>query len=117
MTTRPDASPPRVESPPSPTLAAREPRELFTGLLLAAGGAIAFSGKAIIAKLSYRYGVDAVTTVMYRMLFAMPLFVALSWWSGRGKPPLTARDWLWLFGLCILAFSGEWLARRRLGLR
>ena len=29
----------------------------------------------------------------------------------------TARDWLWLFGICVLALSGEWLARRRLGLR
>jgi hypothetical protein len=28
-----------------------------------------------------------------------------------------ARDWLWLFGLCVLALSGEWFARRRLGLR
>jgi hypothetical protein len=28
-----------------------------------------------------------------------------------------ARDWLWLFGLCLAALSGEWLARRRLGLR
>jgi drug/metabolite transporter (DMT)-like permease len=76
-----------------------EPRELLTGLLLAAGGAIAFSCKAIIAKLCYRYGVDAITTVMYRMVFAMPLFVALSWWSGRGKPPLTGRDWLAMSGL------------------
>jgi hypothetical protein len=29
----------------------------------------------------------------------------------------SARDWLWLFGICILAFSCEWFARRRLGLR
>jgi hypothetical protein len=28
-----------------------------------------------------------------------------------------ARDWLWLFGLCVLGLAGEWLARRRLGLR
>jgi hypothetical protein len=28
-----------------------------------------------------------------------------------------ARDWLWLFGLCLAGLSGEWLARRRLGLR
>ncbi len=28
-----------------------------------------------------------------------------------------SRDWLWLFGLCVLAFAGEWFARRRLGLR
>ena len=29
----------------------------------------------------------------------------------------SAREWLWLFGVCVLALSGEWLARRRLGLR
>ena len=28
-----------------------------------------------------------------------------------------ARDWLWLFGICVLGLSVEWLARRRLGLR
>lgn len=28
-----------------------------------------------------------------------------------------ARDWLWLFGLCVAALSAEWFARRRLGLR
>ena len=28
-----------------------------------------------------------------------------------------ARDWLWLFALCIAALAVEWLARRRLGLR
>ena len=83
----------------APAAAGKDPRDLMSGLLLAGGGAIAFSCKAIIVKLSYRYGVDAVTTIMYRMLFAMPLFVALSWWSGRGKPPLTGRDWLALFGL------------------
>lgn len=30
---------------------------------------------------------------------------------------LAARDWLWLFGLCVLGLAGEWIARRRLGLR
>lgn len=77
------------------------------GLLLAAAGAVAFSGKAIIAKLSYRYGVDAVTVLMYRMLFAFPLFIALSWWAGRGRPRLTARDWRILF---VLGFTGYYLA-------
>jgi hypothetical protein len=40
--------------------------------------------------------------------------------TGRVRRPASrtvARDWLWLFGLCVLALSGEWLARRRLGLR
>jgi len=29
----------------------------------------------------------------------------------------SARDWLWLFGLCVLGLAAEWIARRRLGLR
>jgi drug/metabolite transporter (DMT)-like permease len=85
---------------------------LATGLLLASAGSIAFSGKAIIVKLAYRYGVDAVTLIMYRMLFALPLFVALAWWASRprgGKtpPPLTRRDWLGVLGL---GFTGYYLA-------
>jgi drug/metabolite transporter (DMT)-like permease len=79
----------------------------WPGLALASGGAIAFSGKAIIVKLAYRYGVDAVTLIMYRMLFALPLFAALAWWAGRGKPSLSARDAAAVFGL---GFSGYYLA-------
>lgn len=70
-------------------------------------GAIAFSGKAIIVKLAYRHGVDAVTLIMLRMLFALPFFVALAWWAGRGKPALTARDWR---VITLLGFSGYYLA-------
>jgi drug/metabolite transporter (DMT)-like permease len=77
------------------------------GLLLAGLGAVAFSGKAIIVKLAYRYGVDAVTLIMYRMLFALPLFVVLAWWSGRGKPALTWRDIRTVLGL---GFCGYYLA-------
>ena len=70
-------------------------------------GSIAFSGKAIIVKLAYRYGVDAVTLIMYRMLFALPLFAVMAWWSGRGRPSLTRRDWL---GVLWLGFTGYYLA-------
>ena len=84
-----------------------EDRHRLTGLSLAVLGAIAFSGKAIIVKLAYRYGVDAVTLIMYRMLFALPLFAAMAWWASRGKPPLTRRDWLGVLGL---GFSGYYLA-------
>jgi drug/metabolite transporter (DMT)-like permease len=81
--------------------------DVLPGLLLAATGSIAFSGKAIIVKLAYRHGVDAVTLIMYRMLFALPLFAALAWWAGRGKPALTRRDALVVAGL---GFSGYYLA-------
>lgn len=82
-------------------------RTLWPGFAMAILGAVAFSGKAIIVKLAYRYGVDAVTLIMYRMLFALPMFLLLSWWSGRGKPALTRRDWLVVSGL---GFSGYYLA-------
>ena len=77
------------------------------GLAMAAGGAIAFSGQAIIVKLGYRYGVDAVTLLMYRMLFSLPIFAAMAWWAGRGKAPLASRDWAGLVGLGI---SGYYLS-------
>lgn len=75
--------------------------------MLATFGAIAFSGKAIIVKLAYRYGVDAVTLIMYRMLFALPIFAVMAWWASRGKPPLTRKDWL---GVLWLGFTGYYLA-------
>ncbi len=90
--------------PGSPTA---DSRSIAPGLLLAGAGSIAFSGKAIIVKLAYRHGVDAVTLIMLRMLFALPLFLLLAWFAGRGKPPLTRRDWLALLGL---GFSGYYLA-------
>lgn len=88
-------------------VASRQPPALGAGLALAALGAIAFSGKAIIVKLAYRYDVDAITLLMLRMLFALPLFAVMAWWAGRGKPPLTRRDWLGVFGL---GFSGYYLS-------
>lgn len=80
---------------------------MWPGFVMAALGAVAFSGKAIIAKLAYRYGVDAVTLLMYRMLFSLPFFVLMAWWAGRGKPVLTQRQWVAVFGL---GFSGYYLA-------
>jgi len=80
---------------------------LLGGLALAVTGSIAFSGKAIIVKLAYRYGVDAITLVMYRMLFALPLFAAMAWWAGRGQPALTGRDRL---GVLWLGLTGYYLA-------
>ncbi len=88
-------------------MSGERPAHLTSGLLLAAAGSIAFSGKAIIVKLAYRHGVDAVMLVMYRMLFALPMFVAMALWAGRGKPALTARDWLGIVGL---GFCGYYLS-------
>ncbi len=82
-------------------------KKLALGLTLAALGAIGFSGKAIIVKLAYRYGVDAVTLLMYRMLFSLPIFLGMAWWAGRGQKPLTRQDG---WGILGLGFSGYYLA-------
>ena len=82
------------------------------GVLLAMLGAVAFSGKAIIVKLAYRHGVDAITLLMLRMLLALPFFLAMAWWTGRPKNgvaalALTRKDWL---GLVWLGLTGYYLA-------
>lgn len=82
-------------------------RQLWPGLLTAMLGAIGFSGKAIIVKLAYRHGVDAVTLLMWRMLLALPFFLLLAWRAGRGKPALTLRD---LRDIAVLGFTGYYLA-------
>jgi hypothetical protein len=72
----------------------------------------------------YRYrlsggGVGTVAVEQYSDEL-LPRPVTLTSHEGRDARPharSTARDWLWLFGICVLALSGEWLARRRLGLR
>ena len=71
--------------------------------------AIAFSGKGVIIKLAYRYGVDAVTLLALRMLFSAPFFVLLGWWASR-KPAiekLTPHDHA---ALVALGFIGYYLA-------
>jgi drug/metabolite transporter (DMT)-like permease len=82
-------------------------KRFAAGLIFAIVGSIAFSGKAIIVKLAYRYGVDAVTLIMYRMLFALPIFAVMAWWASRGKEALTRKDWLGVLGL---GFTGYYLA-------
>ncbi len=81
---------------------------LAAGLILACAGSIAFSGKAIIVKLAYRHGVDAVTVIMFRMLFALPLFLGLTWWAtyrrGVEPTPITWRDRAGILGLGVTGY-------------
>lgn len=83
------------------------------GFLFALAGAIAFSGKAILAKLLYKLGADAFAVVGLRMALAFPFFLLMAWWSGRawGTQPapqaLTQRERWQVVGL---GFCGYYLA-------
>jgi drug/metabolite transporter (DMT)-like permease len=77
------------------------------GLALALVGAIAFSAKAIVVKLAYRYSVSTEVLLMYRMLLSAPFFAAMAYFAGRGKPPLTRQE---IFAVLGLGFSGYYLA-------
>jgi len=81
-------------------------RTRLVGALLVAIAAVAFSGKAIIIKLAYRQGVDAVTLLALRMLFSAPLFFALAWWAARGEgvQRLSAPDLRAVLGLGLLGY-------------
>jgi drug/metabolite transporter (DMT)-like permease len=85
----------------------QQARVRTAGLALAVVGAIGFSGKAIIIKLAYQHGVDAVTLIMLRMALALPLFLGLAWWAGLGKPALTRDQWWSVVGL---GFCGYYLS-------
>ncbi|HFD79615.1 MAG TPA: DMT family transporter [Gammaproteobacteria bacterium] len=59
-------------------------------------GAVGFSTKAVLAKLAYGYssGLDAVTLMALRMLFALPFFLLVAFWSQRRahSPTPTRRE-------------------------
>ncbi|MNS50261.1 EamA-like transporter family protein [compost metagenome] len=77
------------------------------GLAVAAVGAVLFSAKAIVAKLMYRYSVDAVMVITLRMLFAVPLFMAIGWWQARKLPALS---WADRGRVVFLGFIGYYLS-------
>src|SRR5205085_943303 len=74
------------------------------GLSLAIGGAVLFSCKAIVAKLLYRYHMDAVTLIAFRMLFSLPVFAAIGFWQMRKGPPLSTGDRWRLIGLGLIGY-------------
>jgi drug/metabolite transporter (DMT)-like permease len=84
--------------------AAVQRRNHLTGLSLAIVGAILFSAKAIVAKLIYRYQVDAVTLIAFRMLFSLPVFAAVAIWQAWRHPPLCASDRWRLLGLGLVGY-------------
>ncbi|HEX8786991.1 MAG TPA: DMT family transporter [Telluria sp.] len=77
---------------------------LLAGLAIAIVGAILFSTKAVVAKLLYRYHIDAVTLIAFRMLFSLPAFAGVALWKMRTEAPLAKRDRWRLLGLGLIGY-------------
>jgi drug/metabolite transporter (DMT)-like permease len=77
---------------------------LLAGLAIAIGGAILFSTKAVVAKLLYRYQIDAVTLIAFRMLFSFPVFAGVAIWKMRTEAPLSNTDRWRLLGLGLIGY-------------
>ncbi|GAA4033876.1 DMT family transporter [Actimicrobium antarcticum] len=78
-----------AESAAASAAAASARKAFLVGLAIAVTGAILFSTKAIVAKLIYRYNVDAVTLIAFRMLFSLPFFLVIALWKMRTQPSLS----------------------------
>lgn len=84
------------------------PRRVFRrGLLIAATASVLFSAKAIVAKLLYRHGVDALDVLALRMLFSAPLFFAIALWQWRRHDSLSWRE---AASVLVLGLLGYYLS-------
>lgn len=78
------------------------------GVVLALLSAVGFSFKAVLVKLAYPYGVDAVTLLTLRMGLSLPFFLALGLADARRRAvPVDRRDRV---RLVALGFFGYYLA-------
>ncbi|MEO6985364.1 MAG: DMT family transporter [Paralcaligenes sp.] len=102
-----------MSSVPVPAVADTQPsREFWIGFGLAAVGAVMFSAKAIVVKLTYRYGVDAVTIIGFRMMLSLPFFAVIgafqAYRAHRGDiPSLTRKECVQII---VLGFIGYYLS-------
>ncbi|MDW3210071.1 MAG: DMT family transporter [Reichenbachiella sp.] len=75
------------------------------GVVLALLGVVLFSAKAVMVKLAYQYDVDAVSLLLLRMLFALPLYLVIAFVK-RPKDPkvMKPKIYLWIIGLGVVGY-------------
>jgi drug/metabolite transporter (DMT)-like permease len=82
-------------------------RQKIIGAVLVLLGAIGFSSKSVFGKLMYAEGVDMISVVTLRMLFALPFFLIALLFSGKKTAAPKQRHWI---SLLILGFVGHYLS-------
>lgn len=87
-----------------PDQAVRQTRADLIGVGLVLISSVGFSGRGILIKLAYPYGVDAVTLMMLRMVFSLPFFIIMGWIASRSAQPLSRPDWVLILGLGFIGY-------------
>jgi len=78
------------------------------GVLFGILGVVLFSTKAILVKLAYRYEVDTLELLLFRMLFSLPFyFIILGITSKKSMQKSSRKDFLWII---LFGFLGYYLA-------
>ncbi len=91
--------------PPRPASTPDTRRRLLIGTFLVAASALLFSTKAVVVRLAYPYGIDALGLLTLRMGMALPLFLLIAWREERRAPsPLSGADAVRCAGLGVLGY-------------
>lgn len=75
-------------------------------IVLAITGAVLFSSKAVMVKLSYEYNIDSLSLLLLRMGFALPiyLFIAFNNPKQKNTGKLTTKNWITLVFLGVIGY-------------
>lgn len=75
------------------------------GVALTVAGAVLFSLKAVVVKLSYGYTVDPVSLQTLRMAMALPIYLVIALLLHQRRPrPLTPRQWAGVTGAGLCGY-------------
>ncbi|MEM8929427.1 MAG: DMT family transporter [Bacteroidota bacterium] len=78
------------------------------GILLGILGVVLFSTKAVLVKLAYRYDIDTLELLLFRMLFSVPFYaIILLSIQGKKKQLPTRKDMFWIV---VFGFLGYYMA-------
>ena len=82
---------------------------IWLGVIIVLIAATGFSAKAIFVKLAYQYHTNAVTLLTLRMLFSLPFFALMAWWSAA-KVATTALSGKDVLLILSMGLAGYYLA-------
>jgi drug/metabolite transporter (DMT)-like permease len=81
-------------------------KEYLFSLLIAITGAVLFAAKAVIVKLLYRYHLDALTVITFRMMMSLPFFAGIAVWKTYTSDPLKKSEYGRIAILGVIGYYG-----------